>query len=105
VPTPEGAVEACALLLERGMDVDAFNNAGNTAIHGAVGRGDAVVKFLASKGATLTLKNKAGFTPLDIAMGQGGRGGRGGVVRESTAALLKQLIQQQASARSPKSAP
>jgi ankyrin repeat protein len=93
VPTPEGAIDACALLIERGMDIDAFNNAGNTALHGAVGRGDAVVKFLASKGATLTLKNKAGFTPLDIAMGQGGRGRGGGVVRESTAALLKQLIQ------------
>lgn len=105
VPTPEGAVQACALLLERGMDVDAFNNAGNTALHGAVGRGDAVVRFLAERGATLTLKNKAGFTPLDLAMGQGGRGGRGGVVRESTAALLKQLIQQQASAKASKSAP
>ena len=30
VPTPEGAVEAVTLLLDRGMDVDAFNNAGNT---------------------------------------------------------------------------
>jgi ankyrin repeat protein len=104
VPTPEGAVEACALLIERGMDIDAFNNAGNTALHGAVGRGDAVVKFLASKGATLTLKNKAGFTPLDIAMGQGGRGRGAGVVRESTAALLKQLIQQ-APPKTQKSAP
>jgi ankyrin repeat protein len=105
VPTAEGAVEACALLIERGMDIDAFNNAGNTALHGAIVRGDAVVKFLASRGATLTLKNKAGFTPLDLAMGQGGRGGRGGVVRESTAALLKQLIQQQAAAKASKSAP
>jgi ankyrin repeat protein len=91
VPTPEGAVEALGLLLDRGVDVDAFNNAGNTALHAAVARGEAVVKFLASRGATLNFKNKAGFTPLDLAMGQGGRGGRGGVVRESTAALLRQL--------------
>ena len=104
VPTPEGAVEAVGLLLDRGMDVDAFNNAGNTALHGAVGRGDAVVKYLASRGASLNLKNRAGFTPLDIAMGQGGRGRGAGVVRESTAALLKQLMQQQASARASKSA-
>jgi hypothetical protein len=37
------------------------------------------------------LKNKAGFTPLDIAEGRGGRG-RGGAAppaRESTAALLR----------------
>ena len=92
VPTPEGAIDALALLLDRGMDVDAFNTAGNTALHAAVGRGDAVVKYLASRGATLTLKNKAGFTPLDLALGRAGRGGRGGVVRDSTAALLRQLM-------------
>jgi ankyrin repeat protein len=96
VPTPESAVDALTVLLDRGLDVDAFNNAGNTAMHAAVARGDAVVKFLASRGASLNLKNKAGFTPLDIAQGKGGgRGGRGGgVVRESTAALLRQLMEQ-----------
>ena len=97
VPSPEMAIEALTVLLDRGMDVDAFNNTGNTALHAAVGRGDPVVKFLASRGASLNLKNKAGFTPLDVALGQGGRGrgGRGGgVVRESTAALLRELMQQ-----------
>ena len=89
-PTPEGAVEAVQLLLDQGMDVDAFNNAGNTALHGAVNRGDAVVKLLVSRGARL-VKNKAGFTALDLALGAGGRGGRGGTVRESTAALLRPL--------------
>jgi ankyrin repeat protein len=93
VPTPEGAIEALTLLLDRGMDVDAFNTAGNTALHGAVGRGDDVVRFLASRGAKLDLKNKAGFTPLDLALGRGGRRGRGGVVRESTAELLRQLAE------------
>jgi ankyrin repeat protein len=93
VPTPEGAIEALSLLLDRGMDVDAFNTAGNTALHGAVGRGDDVVRFLASRGAKLDLKNKAGFTPLDLALGRGGRRGRGGVVRESTAELLRQLAE------------
>ena len=90
VPTPEGAVDAIRMLLERGVDVNAFNSAGNTALHGAVARGDAVVKFLIDRGATL-LRNKAGFTPLDLAQGAGGRGGRGGVVRESVAALLRPL--------------
>ncbi len=92
LPTPEGAVDALSLLLDRGMDVDAFNAAGNTALHGAVTRGDAVVKFLASRGASLDVRNKAGLTPLDLASGAGGRGGRPGVVRESTVALLKQLM-------------
>ena len=90
VPTPEGAAEAVQLLIDQGMDVDAFNNAGNTALHAAVNRGDAVVKILVSHGARL-VKNKAGFTPLDLALGRGGRGGRGGAVRESTAEILRPL--------------
>ncbi len=94
VPTPEGATEAVGLLIDRGLDVDAFNAAGNTALHGAVARGDGVVRFLAARGATLDWKNKAGLTPLDLAMGAGGRGGRPGAVRETTAALLKQLLQE-----------
>jgi ankyrin repeat protein len=102
VPTAEGAVEALALLLDRGMDVDAFNAGGNTALHGAVTRGDAVVKYLASRGASLDVKNKAGFTPLDLAGGAGGRGGRPGAVRESTVALLKQLM---AASATPSAAP
>jgi ankyrin repeat protein len=89
-PTADGAAEAVQLLLDRGMDVDAFNNTGNTALHAAVNRGDAVVKVLVARGARL-IKNKAGFTPLDLASGAGGRGGRGGTVRESAAALLKPL--------------
>jgi ankyrin repeat protein len=90
VPTPEGAVEACTLLVDRGVDVNAFNTAGQTALHGAVGRGEPVVEYLVAHGATL-LKNKAGLTALDIANGAGGRGGRGGVVREGAAAILKKL--------------
>jgi hypothetical protein len=37
------------------------------------------------------MRNNAGFSPLDLALGAGGRGGRGGPVRETTAALLRQL--------------
>ena len=47
-----------------------MNKAGNTALHGAVSRGDAVVKLLLDRGAKM-VKNDAGFTPLDIAMGAG----------------------------------
>jgi ankyrin repeat protein len=101
VPTEAGALDAVTLLLDRGMDVDAFNSAGNTALHAAVGRGESVVRLLASRGATLHLKNKAGLTPLALAEGAGGRGGRGGVVRESTAKLLRQLMEEaEARARS-----
>jgi uncharacterized protein len=90
VPTEAGAVEAVTLLLERGVDINATTTAGATALHGAVGRGDAVVRVLAAHGAAL-LPNNNGFTPLDVALGAGGRGGRGAVMREPTAALLRQL--------------
>jgi ankyrin repeat protein len=92
VPSEAGAVEAVRLLLDRGLDVNAANAAGNTALHGAVARGDAVVRLLLGRGAVL-VKNKAGFTALDVALGAGGRGGRGGVVRESTAFLLRQFTE------------
>jgi ankyrin repeat protein len=99
-PTELGAVEAVKLLLDRGMDPDAFNTTGNTALHAAINRGDDVVRLLVSRGASMHVKNRAGLTPLDIASGAGGgRGGRGGgVVRDSTAAMLKQLAAERAAA-------
>jgi ankyrin repeat protein len=90
VPTEEMAIEAVKLLLERGADINSFNDAGNTVLHAAVTRGDDLLKFLVEKGARINARNKAGFTPLDIAQGKGGRRGPG-PVRESTVALLRKL--------------
>jgi|SoiMethySBSTD1v2_1073268.scaffolds.fasta_scaffold00073_83 uncharacterized protein len=97
VPTQDRAAEAVQLLLDRGVDIDSFNNAGNTAMHAAITRGDPVVRLLASRHARL-IKNKAGVTPLDLASGggggRGGRGGRGGPPREpreSTLAILREF--------------
>jgi ankyrin repeat protein len=91
VPTEAGAVEAVTLLLDRGVPINAANNAGNTALHASIARGDAVVTLLIHRGAAL-VKNKAGFTALDLALGAGGgRRGAPPVVRESTAALLRPL--------------
>jgi uncharacterized protein len=101
IPTEAGAVEAVTLLLDRGLDVRAFNDAGNTALHGAVGRGDEVVKLLVERGAVINAKNKAGLTALDLANGSGGRRGGPGIVRESTAKLLREL----GAAESPKPQP
>jgi ankyrin repeat protein len=91
VPTAQAAIEAITLLIDQGLDVKAFNASGNTAVHGAVTRGDAVVKFLALRGAPVNLQNKAGLTPLDLALGAGGRGVVR-EVRETTAALLRTLV-------------
>ena len=82
VPTEAGAVEAVTLLLDRGVPINATNKAGNTALHGSVSRGDAVVKLLLDRGAKI-VKNNAGLTPLDIAKGAGG--GRGGAAAASCA--------------------
>jgi ankyrin repeat protein len=95
----ENTTDAIALLLARGADVNAANENGETALHLAVGRGDTVVRFLAEHGARLDARDKAGRTPLDVALGVPGSAGRGrgarpaepGPVRQSTATLLRQL--------------
>jgi ankyrin repeat protein len=93
--TEADILEAASLCLQAGADVNAVNNAGQTALHFAVAsRDDSFIRLLAELGAKLDLKDPQARTPLDNAMGVGGRG-RGGaapLVRESTAALLRQLI-------------
>lgn len=92
--TEEGAIQAIQLCLDRGLDINAFNSNGLTAMHRAAARGaDKVVKYLAEHGARLDMKNKANLTPLDMAMGKaGGRGGNGGNAHETTAALIRTLM-------------
>jgi uncharacterized protein len=98
--TEESSIEAVRLCLDRGVDINAFNTTGTTAVHAAVQRGgEKVVRFLAEHGAKLDMKNKQGRTPLDIALGVGGgagRGGggrgRGGAPRETMATLLRSLM-------------
>jgi hypothetical protein len=56
--------------------------------------GDSLVKYLAQKGAALDVKDKQGRTPLDVALGVEVRGRAGGppLVRDTTVALLRQLM-------------
>ena len=69
----EGAkalLEAVQLCVELGLDVNAINSMGLTAVHGAANRGsDDIIRFLASKGARLDVKDKEGRTPLTWAEG------------------------------------
>jgi ankyrin repeat protein len=62
------ALAAVKLALELGGEINAVNDSGNAALHGAAQtKADTIVRFLAGNGADLNLKNKRGQTPLTIA--------------------------------------
>ncbi len=94
--TEAEAIASLKLCLDAGADLNAADNQGQTALHGAAQKGwDQVVQFLADHGAKLDVKDKRGRTPLDAAMGLLGNGGFDGSrrdVHESTAALLRKLM-------------
>jgi ankyrin repeat protein len=98
--TEEEAIAVITLCLDAGLDIDAVDARGQTALHGAALKGaDRVVLFLAEHGATLDAEDRRGFTPLDMAVGlAGGVGfdGSASVPRDSTAALLRQLLAESA---------
>jgi ankyrin repeat protein len=86
------------ILLDQGIDINAADSGGRTALHGAALQGyDEVVAALVERGANLSLADEDGFTPLDTARGlAGGFGFSGdeGRVNESTAALIESLLEE-----------
>jgi uncharacterized protein len=90
-------ISSAKLLLAKGVDVNAANGNGQTALHGAAQSGwNSFVQLLADHGATITAKDHFGSTPLDVAQGKVGTSGRPGVgaageVHKETAALLTKL--------------
>jgi ankyrin repeat protein len=94
VGTESDLRRAAELLIGKGVDVNLATDDGLTAVHIAAQAGlDSVVTLLAEHGAKLDVKDKRGRTPVDMAMGVGGRGRAGGPppVYERTAALIKKL--------------
>jgi ankyrin repeat protein len=92
-------VEAVTAALNLGGDVNAVNQAGDTALHGAASLGyDPVVQLLADKGAQLSVKNTRGQTPLAaLTRGRGQAAAAGAadpsrqIAHPSTADLLRKL--------------
>src|SRR5580658_1171410 len=86
------APEALQLCLEWGGDVNAANDVGYTALHGAAFRGaNEVVKLLVEKGAKMDAKSQEGRLPVNMAEGMH-IGPGGWVEHEDTAALLHKLM-------------
>lgn len=91
--TEEEVIEAMQVALDHGGDINAVDQNGETAMHGAAYKNlPAAVKFLADKGAKIDIwnrRNKFGWTPLTIA-----RGYRFGNFKPSavTVAALEQVM-------------
>jgi ankyrin repeat protein len=67
---PKALLEAVQLCYQLGMDVNAVNSMGLTALHGAANRGsDDIIRFLVEKGAKIDVKDKEGRTPMTWAEG------------------------------------
>jgi ankyrin repeat protein len=64
-------VESVSVALANGVDVNAANQAGDTAVHAAALLGyDSVLKQLAGAGAKIDVKNGRGLTALDLIAGK-----------------------------------
>lgn len=87
-------LEGVKVLVARGVDVNAANDKGQTALHFAALSSDSIVQFLGEHGARLDAKDKQGRTPLDMALGAGGPGRAGAApeIRQATAALIRRLM-------------
>ena len=93
--TQREIIESITMLQAAGADIRVSDTQGRTALHGAAlwGLTD-VVRFLHENGANINAADKRGFTPLDHALGRAGGFGFGGsssVVREETAAAIREL--------------
>ncbi|MBM42521.1 MAG: hypothetical protein CL483_11435 [Acidobacteria bacterium] len=89
--TPGQSLEAVTFLLGRNAPVNAINDRGRSALHGAAHiRSDLIVQLLFDHGAELDVVDDRGITPLMIAEG-GGHILLPGLGGGSTAELLKEL--------------
>ncbi len=88
VNAPVPLIDAVKYCVELGNDVNAVDNRGYTALHGAAYRGNnEMVNYLVEKGAKVTARSKAGDSVADMANGPT----RFGQPHPETVALLEKL--------------
>ncbi len=91
---PEALLEAVILAHEQGNDVNALNNMGLQAVHGAANRGsNNIIEYLAANGAELNNPDNEGRTPISWAEGEY-LPSRPLIYKPETISILKRLQQQ-----------
>jgi uncharacterized protein len=90
----EQSIGAVKVLLAAGANINARDDSGQTALHGAASWGwNGLVKTLAANHADLMAKDAQGRTAADIARGSASSSGRGAsVAHPETETLLRQLM-------------
>ena len=84
-------LQVVELAVALGIDVNARNYVGDTALHQAAAKGfNTVIQYLVSQGAGIDLRNKRGQTPLSITEADA-KSGDGRPSLKSTAELLRKL--------------
>jgi ankyrin repeat protein len=90
LPLQQAALEAVKLCLELGIDINAVNGNGQTAMHGAAYMGsNLIAQYLFEHGAKLDIQNKLGQTPYFITQGVYQAGSF--IIRKETGDLLRTL--------------
>jgi ankyrin repeat protein len=89
--TADDSLDAVKVALQAGIDINAANRIGETALHAATYyQKDAVVSYLLEQGANVNAMNQRGETPLVLAEGfTGSDTGGNTFYSDSTAAILK----------------
>ena len=85
------SLEAARIAVEMGVDVNAVDAVGETALHDAARqRFDAVIEYLVGKGADLGIRNRRKQTALGVAIAENAEGSEQ-EKRQTTIALLRKL--------------
>jgi len=103
-PTEAEAIAAIGFLLEQGVDANMPDDSGATVLHAAARRDfPELIRVMAAQGADLDAGDREGLTPLDYALGNLPRRGRGrggapagnvagnGLPESAAAAVLREL--------------